>query len=539
MRRLPTACVLLPLLAGCSANSADWFHPDWDRLMREEDSKGSVPPEAIPRTEALEQTTLPDLSAGGPADVSVEQAVLLALRRNRDLKVAELTPVVVGSFEKIERGPFDPEVFAEGSFSREEAIETARSTGEQFAVRGNDTAIAAGVRQTLPSGADVTLDVSQTRDISNRTPEQQTARVGLTVTQALLRGFGPAVNLAAVRQAQLETEASRYELRGFIEALLAETEIAYWRFVLAQRKIEIFERSLEIARRQSDAVQQRIEVGVLPRTEAAAARSEIAVREQALIDARSELQAARLLLLRLMDAPLNRAGPGGGIVPTSDLERAPEALDDLDARIALAGELRPDLNEARLRVDQNRLETIRTRNGLLPRLDLFIALGKTGYATTFFDSFSELDGPTYDFTVGLGFSQFIGRSAAEGAYEGALASRLQAAEAVKNLEQLVELDVYLAANDAERARQQIDASATTRQLQEETVQAEIERFDVGASTTLLVAQAQRDLLESQINEVESITNYRIALILLYLAEGSLLERRGIAVTEPDWDEAAK
>jgi hypothetical protein len=52
---------------------------------------------------------------------------------------------------------------------------------------------------------------------------------------------------------------------------------------------------------------------------------------------------------------------------------------------------------------------------------------------------------------------------------------------------------------------------------------------VGFSTALLVAQAQRDLLLSQIEEVRSIINYRIALVGLYLAEGSLLERRGIQI----------
>jgi len=59
--------------------------------------------------------------------------------------------------------------------------------------------------------------------------------------------------------------------------------------------------------------------------------------------------------------------------------------------------------------------------------------------------------------------------------------------------------------------------------------AEQERFAVGSSTALQVAQAQRDLLNSQIAEIEAIVNYRIALVRLYLAEGSLLERRGISV----------
>jgi outer membrane protein TolC len=52
---------------------------------------------------------------------------------------------------------------------------------------------------------------------------------------------------------------------------------------------------------------------------------------------------------------------------------------------------------------------------------------------------------------------------------------------------------------------------------------------VGASTALLVAQAQRDLLISSIAEVRAIINYRIALVRLYLAEGSLLERRGVSL----------
>jgi outer membrane protein TolC len=52
---------------------------------------------------------------------------------------------------------------------------------------------------------------------------------------------------------------------------------------------------------------------------------------------------------------------------------------------------------------------------------------------------------------------------------------------------------------------------------------------VGDSTCLLVAQAQRDLLESQIDEVDAVIAYRLALIQLYLAEGTLLGRRGFTV----------
>lgn len=523
-----TAMLLCSLCGACASNSSRWFDPDWDEAMRSQDA-ARVPDSAIPRTVAA---SFPDplaLNAEGPLLLSVEQATIAALQRNRDLRVAQLTPVIAGAFELVERGMYDPELFAEGLYSREEGVETARSTGEQFSVIGDDTQLAAGVRQQLPTGTRVEVGVTQDRSDSTRTPEQHRARVGLSVTQSLLRGFGPAINLAAIRQAELETQASLYELRGFVEALLAETEIAYWRYLLAERKIEIFQTSLELAQQQADQIAQRIVVGMLPRTEEAAARSEVALREQALIDARSELQTARLQLLRLMNLPLDAAS-ARIIQPTSEPATMLDSFADVEDRVDLGLRLRPDLSEARLRLDQNRLEIIRTRNGLLPRLDVFVALGKTGYAATFVDSFTELDGSrTYDVSVGFNFSQFLGESEAEGRFRAAVASRTQAAAAITNLEQLVELDVRLAVNNALRAAQQIQATITTRQLQEETARAERERFDVGASTALLVAQAQRDLLVSQIAEVEAVTSYRIALVQLYLAEGSLLERRGIRV----------
>jgi hypothetical protein len=40
-------------------------------------------------------------------------------------------------------------------------------------------------------------------------------------------------------------------------------------------------------------------------------------------------------------------------------------------------------------------------------------------------------------------------------------------------------------------------------------------------------------LRAQIAEVESIVHYRIALVNLYRAEGSLLERRGIRIEATD------
>ena len=523
---------LTVLVTGGCAPVDRWsvFDPEFERLLQHGPASDVRGAERF-RPEISEEFEL-DLPAGdGPLELSIEDVTFLALRNNQDLQVQQLNPVIAGTFERIERGVYDPELFAELVYSEEVASESSRATGEQFAVESVDVDLAAGIRQDLPSGTSLEASVEQQRDQSSRAPDQRAARLGLTVTQSLLQGFGPAVNLVSIRQAELDTLASIYELRGFTEALVAQAETAYWNYVLALEELSIFQSSLNIARRQRDEVEQQIEVGLLPETEGAAARAEVALREQALINARSLLEERRLRLLQVInvdqDSLLDRE-----VRAASDPGTASEPIRDRAQRLALARQSRPDLAEARLRLKQGRLETIVTRNGLLPRLDLFMDLGRTGYGESTSAAHKELDADTYDVSAGVRLSHALGNRAAMALDEQARATFLQAREAVRNLGQIVRLEVSLAVNEVERARQQISASEATRRLEEQTARAEEERFDVGSSTALLVAQAQRDLLASQIAEVRAIIEYRIALVELYLAEGSLLQRRGVVVGDP-------
>jgi outer membrane protein TolC len=489
-----------------------------------------IEPEMVP--EFPVSPSPPPGRVDGRVELSLEQAVLLTLQHNRGLAVEERSPVIAGAFEQIERGSFAPELFAGARYREESASETARATGEQFNVEGEDTESEAGLRRRFSTGTEMEAGVAHSRTYSDRTPEQQEVRLGLSVTQQLLRGLGPGVNLAAVHQAELGTLASAYELRGYTEALIADTEITYWEFVLAREKVAIFSESLEVAKRQLDDTEQRIEVGALADNEAAAARAEVARREQGLIEARSQLEDARLRLLQLV-YPDGLDDPDFVLEALSEPRTEPRPIGDVGQRVALAARMRPDLNEARLRLGQRRLETVVTRNGLLPRLDLFINLGKSGYAQSFSDAFRDLEEDSYDLTAGLALVYEIGNPTGKARDRLAAAELDQAVLSVQNLRDLVALDVYLAVNEAERVRQQIHASAVTRAFEEESLRAEQERFAVGAGTALLLAQAQRDLLASQIVEVEAIVAYRVALVNLHLAEGTLLHRRGITVAATD------
>lgn len=527
------ACVIpLTLLSACAPSPwADIERPDFHNpaldIELDRALAGDLPPEISPYT----APTTPD----GSLALSLEDAAVMALSNHPDLAAQRLGPVIAGAFADIEAGTFDPEGFGLLRLGQEVTSSVDRATQQQFGVTGRDTDAELGVRQSLPTGTDVELAVTQSRRASDRAPEQQSADVSLTLTQALLRGANREANLVRLRQSRLDVVASVYELRGFAQAVLAETETAYWRFVLADRSVAIFERGLEVSRRQRDVAQQQIDAGMLANAEAAPAIAEAALREQGLIDARAQRHASRLRLLSLILPPDTAADAPDTLPRIQAVTTAPTkapTLTDLADRIALAQQLRPDLNEARTRLAQDRLETQLTRDGLLPQLDLFVTLRKTGFGDTFGSSINDLDGETYDVSGGLRLSRSLTQRGPQARDRAAHATRRQSALAVQNLARAVRLDVRLAANEVKRLRLQLDAAEITRQARARVTETENARQAAGSGTALQVALAQRDQLEAEIALAQTQVRYRIALIDLHLAEGTLLERRGVGVDLP-------
>ena len=106
--RPAAALALAGLITGCSLPAHQiTFHPPVPPRAPED----TLPP--APGEERTPPRTIELPETGGVIDLSVEQALVLALRNNRDLLVQQLNPVIAGTFEQIERGKYYPEVFAE------------------------------------------------------------------------------------------------------------------------------------------------------------------------------------------------------------------------------------------------------------------------------------------------------------------------------------------------------------------------------------------------------------------------------------------
>lgn len=459
-----------------------------------------------------------------PSSLTLEQTLRTALERNRGLRIAELDPLRALTEVDSANAEFSPEAFGSVQLAEEEASETARSTGERFSVEADGRESEAGIRSVLETGTELEASVSERLDESNRAPTQQEVRAGVSVTQPLLRGFGTRVNRIRVEQAVLGVELSREELRAVTMALLAEVELAYWNLRLAQQAVEITETALEVAEKQFEETRERIEVGQLPRNQLAAVEAEVAVRRQDVIDAEANRATRAFQLNRILFT-----SPDTRITSTEALVLPEDPIEDGETLVELALQFNPEIREARVRLQQGELEVERTRDGIRPRLDLFAELAKTGFGDSFSQATDEFSGDTYEWLAGIRVGQDLGTSRAKAAFQDAQFSLEQAELAVENLERDLESRVRSALVEYNRALDQVKAGEQTVRLREQSAQAEQDRFEVGLGTSLLVAQAQRDLLESQIADLRNRLASRTARVSLLELTGLLLEESGVTV----------
>lgn len=463
-----------------------------------------------------------------PRGVSVQEAILVGLQNNTSLRVQRYNVPIRRTNEEQQRARFDPTV--SGSIQGGANGSAGRTTNSVNANIGAD--------QFLPTGT--TISGSLSSNNSFYSDASSSFGANLSVTQALLRGAGLDVNLASLRSAELGTRITQYQLRGFAESLVASIENAYWDLAYAERQVVIVETALSVAEAQLEETMTQIRIERVAASERFSAEAEVARRRQELIAARSSLETTRLRFLQLITPPgepfWNR---------TLELHTQPfipeGPMDPVDRHVEVALRLRPEINQTKLQIQQGDLQIVQTRNGLLPRLDLFVTLGKTGFASSFGESIENVNGPNYQALVGVrGDWDPINRSA-EASYRSSVLSREQAEESMRNLVQTIQVDVRTQYAEVERTRLQIAATRATRVASEAAYQTELQKFRNQRSTSLLLAQAQRDLLSSQLSEVLTVTNHLKALVTLYRLEGSLLYRRGLEApgSEPLQDIAWK
>lgn len=98
---------------------------------------------------------------------------------------------------------------------------------------------------------------------------------------------------------------------------------------------------------------------------------------------------------------------------------------------------------------------------------------------------------------------------------------------VKNGQRIAQLE----AQDFQQDIQQIQADLAVTETQQTRFEAKQERYRVGRTNAYQVVLSQRELLEAQVREAESLITYLKELTQFYRFEGTLLQRHGVQFKE--------
>lgn len=527
-------------VAGPNTTSTFTLFPDdvtmnLDALDLETTITSDTPIPTLPQT-PLPVEELEDLTSASKRArrVTLLSAVCQVLEQNQQLRVERLRPEISNTGIEEAEGEFDTVLEAgflhrtrhtstQGPEPREgDASEPTRSENVS---RTNDFNV--GLSGRLPTGTNYNLGITGSRSVTNTTKPFYNLATNLNITQNLLRGAGCEVNCVRVWTAQNNFIISLYQLQQVLIDLVTDVQSTYWNTYLAFRTLQIRLTAYAVAREQRERAEEFVRVGKSPPLEALAAQAEESSRISDIINAAADLKLRQIQLLRLINPDCKPLGWRALLYPVDKPVLPSEPLIP-EQRIGLAQYYRPDLRQAQIDLSNRELEVVRTENGLLPAFDLVAELGYTGVGNSLGAAARQIrDRDFNNWALGFQFSYPLQNRQASAAHRRSNFQKNLAEEAIGNFCQIIEVDIRNAVIQIERTTRLIESTHVTRRLREEELEAEIEKFRVGRSTSLLVAQAQRDLTTAQLDEVSSEVANILAYLQLYRSEGTALQRLGI------------
>jgi len=480
-----------------------------------------------------QQKTLEERAGERPViQLTVDQAVTMALENNIELSIERLNPQLQDLSLAQTRGAFRPTLGSTVNANSAMPLPTSLLNGGQRVT--NETANAnVNISQTLPwFGTNYTAAFNNGRTNTTSTfatlNPQFTTQLTATINQPLLRDFKIDNNRNQLATGTITRQITDITLRTRVTNITATTKNAYWDLLAAIRAIEAAKQSLALAEKLIEDNRVRVEVGTLAPMDIISAQAEAATRRQTLTQAEATRRTAELVLKRLIVSETNDPVWRASLEPIDVVQVRPITIN-LDSAVTTALDQRTDLLTARKNLESSDINIRYLRNQMMPALNATATLGTRGLGGDQFirengvvvgtipggwpDAFAMMRQFEYpNWTLGATFSYPLGKSAQEAAYARAKLQYQQSQSQIRALELTVATEVTNAALLVESTLRSMEAARAARELQEKRLENEQSKFEVGMSTNFFVVQAQRDLLDAQISELRAALNYQKAIV---------------------------
>jgi outer membrane protein TolC len=367
----------------------------------------------------------------------------------------------------------------------------------------------------------------------------------------LLAGFGPGTNLRFLRIARTNQKISDIAFKAQVIATVTQICDLYWDLVSAYDDEQVGERSVTFATEVLNTSRKQLELQAIPEMDVLKAEGELAVREQDLTVARTDLELQELYMknavTRNLDDPVLEEMP---VVPTDRIgTTTAEPPEPIQQMIEQALKNRTELAESGLDLQNRELSRKTARNALLPSLSVYGLYSGTGVAgekstnytltgvTSMLPSSyggalqSALDNVAPEYQVGLQLSVPLrNRIAKADQYRTELEYR-QSQVYAEELKKRIHIEVRNAQYALEQGSSRVDAARKARDLAQKTLDIMQKEQKLGAGSNQQTLAAEHDLALAESALVTAETAYEKARIEVRRATGSILEEYGISIAD--------
>lgn len=432
---------------------------------------------------------------------------------------------------------YDPVLSNSTTFSHVTIPQPVLSVSQVPSLVDNTRAYQTQVQEGLPTGGIVRI--SQTEDyLDENSPgdfinPSMAPQINALVYQRLFQGMGLAVNTYYIKEAKNNVRAARESLRSKLLDVTANVLNLYWNLVSASDAVKAAQQALEIAQKFDDDTRERVRLGALAGYQTLRADEELARQRQSLSLAEMQEQQSEE---PLKDAISRSADPlleSARIVALDRIEvPAADNLPSLRQMAASALESRPDLAVAKINDENAAIRSIGTSNPLLPSSYVFAQTWNAGVAGSLGAAFGQVvrrDFPSE--YAGASFSiPFHNRFAQADYGIDQLQLQQTALSSQRNRNEVV-VQISNQATALKQARARYETAVRARELQQQLLSAEQDKFSFGSSSIDNLVLAQRALVTAQSAEVTALGAYAHAKVALDQALGQTLEVNHVVFEE--------
>jgi outer membrane protein TolC len=479
----------------------------------------------------------PAVAAPGPLlQVTSDEAVRMALENNLGIQAQRLSPQIQALLLSQTRATYAPLVFSNTTKNSNSNPPSNFLAGDDFVTNAgvrNNT----GIQQLLKWGGgrySASIDGSRntTSDPTDPFNPRLSSNFTFNFTQPLLRDFAIDSTRQQLLLGQKQQEIVDVQVQQQVTQTARAVRSAYFDLVGAIGQLEVARGSLELANQSLRNNQKRVEVGTIPPIDIVEAQAEVSRNEEAVIISEAQIRSLEDVLRTLIMNPTQPDYWTARITPSEQPVLTPQAVD-VEAAIRNALDKRTDLVQARKQLEQTDIGIRFARNQQLPGVNAIVNYGLAGVGGTrtlydnsegfpvpigqaqrsFGDALRDIFGnefKTWSFQLQVNYP--LGRSAADAGLAQGRVQRQQDVTSLRELELQVTAAVRDAARQVDTSLKRVEATRQAREFAEKRFEAEQKRMTVGLSTTFQLFQAQRDLAQQQLAELNAVISYNRALV---------------------------